>query len=249
MGKLEIPGKLRPYVMAHRGNLVHCPENTLAAFQRAVDDGADVIETDLHVTADGHFVCIHDDAVDRTTNGRGAVRDMTLAQIKALSAGAGWPEYADERVPTLDEVFALVPAGIVVALELKADDFLAPETGQRLVAAIAAAGRSDGVVLLSFTAARVQAVKQQGEAAGCDLPAGYITYTRLVPKGGVELLGPAWPLLFLNPLYVLMAHWRGQPVCPLDPTPDKRLWYYKLLGCDAVLTNDPGATQRALGRS
>ena len=249
MGKLEIRGKPRPYVMAHRGNLVHCPENTLAAFQRAVDDGADVIETDLHVTADGHFVCIHDDTVDRTTNGRGAVRDMTLTQIKALSAGAGWPEYADERVPTLDEVFALVPDGIVGALELKTDDFLKLEIGQRLVAAIVVAGRCDGVVLLSFAAARVQAVKRQGQAAGCDLPVGYITCMRLVPKGGFELLGPAWPLLFLNPLYVLIAHWCGQPVCPLDPTPDKRLWYYKFIGCDAVLTNDPGATQRALGRS
>ena len=249
MGKLEIPGKPRPYVMAHRGNLVHCPENTLAAFQQAIDDGADVIETDLHVTADGHFVCIHDDAVDRTTNGRGGVRDMTLAQIKALSAGAGWHEYAEERVPVLDEVFALVPDAIVVALELKTDDFLDSETARRLVAAIAAAGRCDGVVLLSFAEARVQAVKRQGQAMGRDLPAGYINYARLMPKGGFELLGPAWPLLFLNPLYVLMAHWRGQSVCPLDPTPDKRLWYYKLLGCDAVLTNDPGATQRALGGS
>ena len=151
MGKLEIPGKLRPYVMAHRGNLVHCPENTLAAFQRAVDDGADVIETDLHVTADGHFVCIHDDAVDRTTNGRGGVRDMTLAQIKVLSAGAGWDEYAEERVPVLDEVFALVPDAIVVALELKTDDFLDSETARRLGAASAAAGRCDGVVLLSLS--------------------------------------------------------------------------------------------------
>ena len=67
--------------MAHRGNRVACPENTLAAFRRALDDGADIIETDLHVTADGEFVCIHDATVDRTTDGRGPVAGMTLGHV------------------------------------------------------------------------------------------------------------------------------------------------------------------------
>ena len=66
---LDIAGKPKPYVMAHRGNRVACPENTLAAFQRALDEGADILETDLHVTADDVFVCIHDATLDRTTNG------------------------------------------------------------------------------------------------------------------------------------------------------------------------------------
>src|SRR5512136_2944979 len=105
--QLNIPGRPKPYVMAHRGNQVACPENTLAAFRRALADGADIIETDLHLTADGVFVCIHDGMVDRTTDGHGAVAEMTLAQIKTLSASCGRPEFAAERVPTLAETAAL----------------------------------------------------------------------------------------------------------------------------------------------
>ncbi|KPK88598.1 MAG: hypothetical protein AMJ88_18715, partial [Anaerolineae bacterium SM23_ 63] len=83
---LNLPGKPKPYVMAHRGNRVACPENTLAAFQRALDDGADILETDLRLSSEGVFVCIHDAKVDRTTNGSGAVSEMTLREIKTLSA-------------------------------------------------------------------------------------------------------------------------------------------------------------------
>lgn len=247
--KLELPGKPKPYVMAHRGNLVACPENTLAAFQRAVDDGADLIETDVHITADGVVVCIHDATVDRTTDGVGAVRDMTLEEIKTLSASYGRPEFAGERVPTLREMFDLVPDDMVIALELKTDDFLQREGAQTLVDTIAGAGRQERTVLLSFQDERVRYVKKVAAEAGFDIPTGFITMQRLIPMPGVELLGPVWPLLFVNPFYVLLAHRRGQPVAPLDPTPDGRLWYYKLLGCDAVLTNDPGATRRALGRT
>ena len=245
---LEITGVPKPYVMAHRGNLVHCPENTLASFRRAIDDGADLIETDVHVTADGHFVCIHDSTVDRTTDGSGAVRNMTLDRIKELSASCGRAEFAHESIPTLQEVFDLLPADMVIALELKTEDFLDPAICDRLVTQIDGAGRRGRTVLLSFEAERVLAVRRQASRAGLQIPAGFISYTRVVPKKGMEMTGPAWPLLLLNPLYVWWAHRKGLRVCPLDPTPDSRLWYYRWLGCDAVLTDDPGATLRSLGR-
>ena len=98
---LVIPNRPKPYLMAHRGNRVACPENTLAAFRRALVDGADILETDLHLTADGVFVCIHDATVDRTTDGHGPVAEMTLAQVKSLSASYGRPEFQGEQVPTL----------------------------------------------------------------------------------------------------------------------------------------------------
>ena len=90
---LAIPGKPKPYLLAHRGNRVRCPENTLAAFRQALADGADALETDLHLTADGVFVCIHDALVDRTTDGRGPVAGMTLAELRTLSASYGRPEF------------------------------------------------------------------------------------------------------------------------------------------------------------
>jgi len=87
--KLELPGKRRPYLMAHRGNSVACPENTLPAFARALADGADLLETDLHLTADEVFVCIHDATVDRTTDGAGPVAGLDLARLQALDASGG----------------------------------------------------------------------------------------------------------------------------------------------------------------
>ena len=148
--QLSIPGRPKPYVMAHRGNSAACPENTLAAFRRALADGADIIETDLHLTADGVFVCIHDGDVDRTTDGHGPVAAMTLAEVKTLSASYGRPEFAAERVPALGELCAILPADVVLALELKTDRFLEPDVCRKLADELAAARVLDRTVVLSF---------------------------------------------------------------------------------------------------
>ncbi len=241
---LVIPNRPKPYLMAHRGNRVVCPENTLAAFRRALVDGADIIETDLHLTADGVFICIHDATVDRTTDGHGPVAEMTLAQLKSLSASYGRLEFQREQVPTLSELAALLPEDVVLALELKTDRFLDPVVCRRLVAELEATGVRQRTVVLSFSLPRVQAVAAEAP----DLPIGWITLSRPWPIRECQLLGPFWPLLLLNPLYAWLAHRRGQIVAPLDPTPDKRLWLYRLLGCDAVLSDDPGVTRMALSR-
>jgi glycerophosphoryl diester phosphodiesterase len=241
---LLLPGRTRPYVMAHRGNRAACPENTLAAFRHALADGADILETDLHLTADGEFVCIHDGTVERTTDGHGSVADLTLAQVKALSACCGRKEFGEERVPVLSELAAILPSDVSLALELKTDRFLEPPTCERLVAELDRAGVRDRTVVLSFSAARVLAVHRMAP----DVPAGWITLSRPWPPLETQLLGPFWPLLVVNPLYVWAAHHRGQVVCPLDPDPDARLWFYQLLGCDAVLSDNPETTCRALGR-
>ena len=92
-------------VIAHRGASGHAPENTLAAFRKAVSLGAPFIETDLQLSRDARFVAIHDATVDRTTGGRGAVHDLTLAELRRLDAGSWFgSEYAGERLPTLDEI-------------------------------------------------------------------------------------------------------------------------------------------------
>jgi glycerophosphoryl diester phosphodiesterase len=109
----------RPTIFAHRGASAHAPENTLAAFQRAVDLHADAIELDAKLTADGQVIVIHDQTVDRTTNGHGKDRTFTLAEIKALDAG-GWksPAFVGERIPTLAEVFEAVGQKLFINVEL-----------------------------------------------------------------------------------------------------------------------------------
>src|SRR5438105_2353760 len=88
----------RVWVVGHRGAMGYCPENTMASFERALALGADWIELDVHLSRDGELIVIHDETLDRTTNGHGLVRDHTLAELKQLDAGDG------QQIPTLDEV-------------------------------------------------------------------------------------------------------------------------------------------------
>jgi glycerophosphoryl diester phosphodiesterase len=111
-------------VIAHRGESADRPENTLAAFERALEVGLDIIELDVQLSADGHAVVIHDPTVDRTTNGSGRVGEMDLASIRSLSAG--YPahfglEYASERVLTLREALECLKGRARVMIEIKPD--------------------------------------------------------------------------------------------------------------------------------
>jgi len=244
MCELSLPGRTKPYVMAHRGNRVLCPENTLSSFSKAFEEGADILETDLHLSADGVFMCIHDATVDRTTNGNGPVNTKTLADLKQLSAAYGFKNFESERIPTLAETAGILPPGVALALELKTDRFLEAQVCLRLIDELRAAGILERSLVLSFSLPRLQAVKAVAPA----IPMGWITMAKLTPSPLPEVLGLFWPGVFLNPFFVSRAHQRGQLVCPLDPTPDGRLWAYKLLKCDALVTDNPGATLEALKR-
>lgn len=109
----------RPLILGHRGARAYAPMNTMAAFQLAFDQGADGIELDVWLTADGIPVILHDEHVDATTNGRGPIRELTLAQIKRLDAGGWFAEpYQGERVPELDAVLGAFP-GRLINIEIK----------------------------------------------------------------------------------------------------------------------------------
>ncbi len=147
-------------------------------------------------------------------------------------------------MPTLDELLDLTPPGVILTLELKDPRFREPEWAARLVERVSERVQDRTVVAVSFHAAYLAAVK----AVQPTFPVGHITVWRLRPSPGMELVGPIWPMLLANPRYVRQAHGRGQLVCPLDPTPEPRLRLYRRLDVDAVLTNDPAKTRRALGR-
>lgn len=109
----------RPCIFAHRGASAHAPENTLAAFELALQQGAPAIELDVKLSADGHVVVIHDPTVDRTTNGKGKVARFSLAELRALDAGSFFSEkYRGEKIPTLEEVFDLVGKRALINIEL-----------------------------------------------------------------------------------------------------------------------------------
>ncbi len=107
-------------VIAHRGASGEAPENTLAAFRRAMRSSADIIEVDVRLTRDGRLVCMHDASVRRTTDGDGLVHDLTLDEIKALDAGSWFdPSFVSERVPTLREALDLMGGTHFVNIEIK----------------------------------------------------------------------------------------------------------------------------------
>jgi glycerophosphoryl diester phosphodiesterase len=114
-----------PFVTGHRGGALEVPENTLAAFARAIGHGVNP-EMDVRLSSDGHVVVIHDDTVDRTTDGSGAVASMTLAELQALDAGSHFAaQYAGEPIPTLDQVLAqfaaTAPAGMILSIDTKVE--------------------------------------------------------------------------------------------------------------------------------
>lgn len=108
------------YVAAHRGWCEKYPENTLLAFRKAIELGVDQIETDVRMSKDGVLVLIHDAALDRTTNGNGAVCEKTLAELRELSAGIKKsPEFESERIPTLKELMELVKDHATMTLDIE----------------------------------------------------------------------------------------------------------------------------------
>lgn len=117
----------KPLIVAHRGGSGLWPENTLYAFERAVALGVHVLELDIHATADGTLVVMHDDRVDRLTDGSGEIRSKTLAELKKLDAGFGWTQDGGKTypyrgqgitIPTLEEVFSAFP-GLRINIDIK----------------------------------------------------------------------------------------------------------------------------------
>ena len=114
------PGPTR--IVAHRGFAAVAPENTLAAVRGAVAAGADMVEVDVRMTADGHLVCLHDGRLERTTNGHGAVHEARLSDLLRLDAGAWFgPGFVGQRVPTLPAVLAAMRGRALLNVEVKSD--------------------------------------------------------------------------------------------------------------------------------
>src|SRR5438477_1199166 len=145
-----------PLVIAHRGDSAHRPENTLASFAAALEVGAAIVECDVHMTRDGEVVVIHDATVDRTTDGHGAVKQMSLPELRRLSAG--FPSrfgsaYAGERVPTLAEVLGLLRERAQAMIEIKPEAVTADAEGgieAHVVEEVRRAGMEKEVALISF---------------------------------------------------------------------------------------------------
>ncbi len=221
-------------VVAHRGASARAPENTLPAFALGVAHGADAIELDLHVSADGELVVIHDDTHDRTTDMTGAVTSLALADIRRADAGAMFPgadgsfPFRDRglRVPTFAEVLDSLPDGVGLVVEIKARAAVAPAVEALRSHPVRAAGRAS---LISFDERAID----ESRALDPDLPTGYL----LVPG---EPLEPALRYAVEHG-HAAVHPWEGDlGMDPADAIARARA-YGRELGCYVV--NEPGRMQ------
>jgi glycerophosphoryl diester phosphodiesterase len=154
----ELPQK-KPFIIGHRGASSLAPENTLASFRKAHDLGAEMIELDVHRTKDGHLVIMHDDTVDRTTGSHGAVKDLTLEEIRQLDAGSWFsPEFKGEKVPTFDEVLEWAKGKVKIDIEIK-NSVQYPGIEKDIIDRLKAMNMDRDVIITSFDPSCVKNVK------------------------------------------------------------------------------------------
>jgi glycerophosphoryl diester phosphodiesterase len=177
-----------PLIIAHRGDSANRPENTLVSFKSALDLGADLLELDVQLSKDGQLVVIHDGSVDRTTDGRGRVADLTLAEIRKLSAG--YPKrfgdrFAAEKVPTLAEVLNLGRGRARLMIEIKKESVSDSEDDDgieaRTVAAVRDARMASDVLLISFD----RRALRRAQRLAPEIRRGHLFY-RATPEEVVE---------------------------------------------------------------
>lgn len=234
-----------PLVIAHRGASRDAPENTLAAFRLAWEQGADGIEADFRLTRDGEVVCIHDDTTARTAGSSVWVADASLAELRRLDVGAYTGErWRGERIPTLGEVLATLPAGKRIYIELKSG----PEIVAPLRSVIACSGIAPGNVrLLAFSPPLVTLLKEQlPEFRSClnlSYPRGRSPsreqVTALLSDCRADGLSSAAHHLLDNE-FVASLHRLGLElhVWTVDSARGGR--HYRALGVDSIMTNRPG---------
>ena len=136
----------------HRGFSGRYPENTMLAFEKAIEAGCDGIELDVHLSSDGELVIIHDERVDRTADGSGYVGKMTLKELRNLDVSASFRgQYGVNRIPTLEEYLALAKeTGIITNIELKTGVYTYPGIEEKTLAMIDDFGMRDKIIISSF---------------------------------------------------------------------------------------------------
>lgn len=228
-------------VWAHRGASAYAPENTLEAFRLAEQQGADGIELDVHLSADGELVVIHDETVDRTSDGTGAVSAMTLESLRSLDFSNARPGFERVRIPTLVEVLELVePGRMLVNIELKTNLNFQPGIESRLAETVAETGMGERVLISSFNHLTLKTLQQIAPGLPVALLFDEIMHLpwEYARSFGAVAIHPAYSYLQVNGA-VELAHSAGVRINPWTIDDPEHLRWALGLGVDAVITNTP----------
>ncbi len=227
-------------VWAHRGASGYRPENTLEAFALAAELGADGVELDVHFTKDGQVVVIHDEKIDRTSNGQGEVKDYTLDELNLFDFGFKfYGERRGVKIPTLDEVYALLaPTGLTVNVEIKATDADLPAACDRIAKKY---NMENKVIYSSFDHLQLVRMKQANSDAVTAPLYGFnlVNPWNYAKDMGAGAVHPRLSLLDKLDNYVDRCHNAGLRVHPWTANTKEDIAYLVSLGCDAVITNYP----------
>jgi glycerophosphoryl diester phosphodiesterase len=263
----------RPQVVAHRGASQDNPEHTLGAYVAALDVGAEALECDVRLTADGHLVCVHDRRVNRTSNGHGRVSTLELAELERLDWGSwktDWADALDAEQPdrnrgqlltlrALLTAVAVADRRIDLAIETKHPTRYAGQVERKLYQVLKEfdllARRADGTQparVMSFSSVALGRMRQLAP----ELPLVQLTWDRLrvrwyleggLPKG-VQILGTAIEQVEKQPELVAKAHALGYPVHVYTVDKTAQVDLCVQLGVDAIITNRPRHVLELLGR-
>lgn len=235
----------RPLIIGHRGYPARFPENTLASFEGAILAGCDMIELDVTLTRDRKVIVIHDDTLDRTTNGKGPVRFHRLEEIRRLDAGSWFdPRFAMERVPELGEVLELTRNRCLVNIEIKASAFEAgspPDAVEhQVVELVKGSGTMEWVIVSSFDwrmLQRIAAMEHPPALAGISNQGA----DRRMVDRLLAMEAFSWHPRFsaLTPAQVALVHAANIKVFPWTITTRKEAEKLLAMGVDGLICNDP----------
>ncbi|MDY4469049.1 MAG: glycerophosphodiester phosphodiesterase [Eubacteriales bacterium] len=238
-------------VWAHRGASAYAPENTIPAFQMAMEMGADGLELDVHESSDGKLMVIHDERIDRTSNGTGRVADMTCQQLKKLDFSNGMPGYKDVRIPTLREVYGLIKdSRMTVNVEIKCDVVIYPGIWDKVISLEREMGMQGRIIYSSFNHYVLQKVRELDPDAEIGLlyanamvdPWVYAKYLN------ANAIHPNYRAALLCPGLMEGCAKNGVAVNPWTVNEAKDVMALAAKGANAVITNCPDVALRALGR-
>lgn len=239
----------KPLVWAHRGASGYAPENTLAAFQKAVDLGADGVELDIQLTKDDQIVVIHDETIDRTSDGKGWVKDYTLEELRAFSYNRTKPEYKHADIPTMREVFELLkPTGLFINIEIKTGVVFYEKIEEKILALTKEMGMEDRVCYSSFnhyTVTRIHALKPDAEV-GFLYADGPIDMPSYGVKHGVNALHPALYNLQYDG-FVKECKEKGLKLNVWTVNERPYMEMCCQYGVDAIITNYPDIAKEVVG--
>jgi len=226
--------------IGHRGDSQNAPENTLGAFAKAIDAGAQMVEFDIRQAASGELVVIHDERVDRTTDGQGEVSKLSLDELRELSAGAWFaPQFAGEKIPTLDEVLDLCVLGKCVPMvEIKGKTKAQPDVAERVAEALAKHGIEEASIVIPKDPLRAKQLQEhtpKTQLCYLSLTKGQARSAMKIP--GVYGADIYWKSLSLGLIQELRAD--GRFLTPWTVNRARDMDRILQLGCAAIISDNP----------